>query len=420
MNDKPAGRNLHDWINAYVAYSDNTEPRESYRRWVAISAVAAALQRKCWMRLGDMIVFYPNLFIVLVGPPAARKGTAMSPIKQMLDYLGIPLAAEETSKQKLVAKLGEPGIQAEIRQPSGLMETCSSLTIYSTELAHFIGYQNQEFLTTLNKLFDCDKLDKDTISRGVEGAERTWGNLLGAITPALLMSCMPKDVVGSGFTSRALFVYEEDKARRVDFPTLTHEQKLAGEALPADLERIHMMEGEFTMTEITKTLYSKWRKHWDNVIPGDSHMLEGYADRRPTHLCKLMMIFSASRAGDMQITEVDFMRAAEILEETEEKMPRAFEGLGASPLLAVQQRVITYLAQRTITPLVDLKRLFLSEVGKIEMAEILANLEDVGYIQIGTVAGPDGKPVGSVRWLNKMEVKNAKEIDPGLPDAATA
>ena len=65
-------RQLGDWIDGFLRFTNNTEPRESYRQWTAIATIAAVLQRKCKLVWGRE-TFYPNLFTVLVGPPAARK-----------------------------------------------------------------------------------------------------------------------------------------------------------------------------------------------------------------------------------------------------------------------------------------------------------------------------------------------------------
>ena len=64
-------RALPNWIDAYLDYTEKTEPRKSYRLWAGLSTIAAVLQRKCYMRVGSEI-FYPNLYVVLTGPPAAR------------------------------------------------------------------------------------------------------------------------------------------------------------------------------------------------------------------------------------------------------------------------------------------------------------------------------------------------------------
>ena len=96
-------RQVEDWIDGYVEFTDNSESPENFRRWTAISTIAAALQRKCFVEWGT-ITWYPNMYIVLVGPSGARKGTAMGPAYDMLEELNIPMAANATTLQALIRR----------------------------------------------------------------------------------------------------------------------------------------------------------------------------------------------------------------------------------------------------------------------------------------------------------------------------
>ena len=40
-------RVLADWVDSYMEYTENTEPPEAFRRWVALSTIASVLERKC-------------------------------------------------------------------------------------------------------------------------------------------------------------------------------------------------------------------------------------------------------------------------------------------------------------------------------------------------------------------------------------
>src|SRR3990172_7399508 len=97
---------ITDWLADYLRYTDNSEPQSSYRLWTGISTIAAALERKVWLNWDDAI--YPNLYVVLVGPPAARKGTAMSQGEWFLRRLGdkrVNMAANSTTFPALVKRL---------------------------------------------------------------------------------------------------------------------------------------------------------------------------------------------------------------------------------------------------------------------------------------------------------------------------
>ncbi len=91
-------RTLSDWLDGYLEYTTNTEPPYMYHMWMGISTIASLLQRKCCLEWGTL-KFYPNMYIVLVGPPGrTRKGTAMNLAKPFLHELDIKIAAENIIK----------------------------------------------------------------------------------------------------------------------------------------------------------------------------------------------------------------------------------------------------------------------------------------------------------------------------------
>ena len=66
-------RALKDWIDSYLDFVDNSEPPQMFKLWCAISVIASALERKCYLSWGTL-TFYPNIYIVLVAPSGkARK-----------------------------------------------------------------------------------------------------------------------------------------------------------------------------------------------------------------------------------------------------------------------------------------------------------------------------------------------------------
>ena len=99
-------RILDDWIDSYLKYTDVSEPPKTYRLWSAIATISAVLQRKCYFQWGAL-TFYPNMYIILIGPPAARKGTAMDQARPFLEKLDIKMAAEAITREALIRELGK-------------------------------------------------------------------------------------------------------------------------------------------------------------------------------------------------------------------------------------------------------------------------------------------------------------------------
>ena len=102
-------RHLDDWLEGYVKFTSNSEPPELFHIWTALSVLAASLQRKCSLPWGTL-TFYPNLYVVLIAPSGkARKGTAMGPGMDLLEDLGIKMAAESTTRESLIRELKKIG-----------------------------------------------------------------------------------------------------------------------------------------------------------------------------------------------------------------------------------------------------------------------------------------------------------------------
>ena len=305
---------------------------------MGISTLAAALQRKCRLQWGTVDV-YPNLYIVLVGPSGARKGTAMGPAYDFLNDLGIKLSAEATTREALIRALHKSS-NSNVDAVTGQLKMHSSLTIFSQELTVFLGYNNMQLMTDLCDWYDCRKRwTYDTKNMGTDEILGVWVNLIGATTPDLLQSTLPRDAVGSGLTARMVLVYEPRKWKVVYVPHLSKEEIVIGKKLFTDLEQISMMGGEFKVTEKFIEKWIPWRDQNESNPPLTDIRFAGYIERRPMHMLKLSMILSASRSDSMIIDDTDLSRAEKIMIDTEKKMPRAFSGIGRAKMVDVLTKV---------------------------------------------------------------------------------
>ena len=373
-------RRLNDWIEAFVEYTDNTEPPESYRRWVAISTMASALQRKCKLIWGSE-TFFPNMYIVLVGPPAARKGTAMRTGKDLLDQIGIAVSADESSRQKLVKSLQEMGVADQ--DDMGRINFHSSMTLYSSELTVFLGYGARELLAMLCKWYDCEpRYVYDTIQRGKEEVPNVWCNLMGATTPGQLQASLPEDAVGSGFTSRVVFVYEQNKGKLVRKPTLKEEML---EPLLYDLGRARNLSGEFIIEKDAEDIYYDWYERSESESIFTDYRMEYYVQRRPTHLFKLSMIICAARGDNKLITKGDLNEAIRVIEGAEKTMAQVFAGVGANPLAGIQFRILNIVRELGPTETSVVAESLQSDASFSQFGEAIQALEQMGHIKIDII-----------------------------------
>src|SRR3990167_5802086 len=92
-------RNFADWIAA----CSNAIPGDTvvplYRAWSTLVTVGAAMQRQVWYEHGDYRVT-PNMFVVLVGPPAVAKSLAMKlPVDMCFEKLCEPIGGKQRERE---------------------------------------------------------------------------------------------------------------------------------------------------------------------------------------------------------------------------------------------------------------------------------------------------------------------------------
>lgn len=376
-------RLLTDWIGSYLEYTKKSEPPILYKTWTAISTIAACMRRKCLFKWGTIDV-YPNLYIVLVGPPGrCRKGTAMTVGENMLRELGIKLSSSSITREALIHQLktsSDTHIDA-----TGKMFLHSSLTIFSKELTVFLGYNNQQLMADLTDWFDCgDVWEYRTKNMGTDDITGVWVNLIGATTPDLLNTTLPKDAIGGGLTSRIIFVYEQDKDHTELAPFLSNKDVETGTKLLIDLEKIAMLQGTFKATDDYIENFTTWYSHADSTPPPfDDHRFAPYFERKPTHLWKLSMIVNASRTSDMVLTGDDFDRALSILTATERMMPRTFSGFGKNKDSDTLNRVMSIVGSRGRMTLTELQNMVYLDADKFTLNKIIETLSGMGFLQVG-------------------------------------
>lgn len=365
-------RELPDWLDAFLAYQERSEAPIIYQKWVGLSTLAAVLQRKVWLPWD--VDIYPNLYVVLIGPSSARKGTAMAPALELLKDLEIETSADSVTREALIksmklinynykdAETGEPIIH-------------SSMTIFSPELSVFLGYNNPELIAALTDWFDCrHPWTYLTINRGTDRIERTWVNLIGATTPDLLQKILPQDAIGIGLTSRIIFVFAQKPSRIIRFPHPGEREMLIKAQLRGDLKEIHSLQGEYIMTDGYANLYGDWYEDSVRHPVIEDPRFEHYLGRRSLHLKKMSMILSASRGGSLAIEEEDFVRAKELLEEAERFMPRIYSGYGRLYHARFMPQIQALIAERKEIKFSTLLERFMKDLDQKELKEVIGML----------------------------------------------
>lgn len=365
---------MNNWIQSYLEYTRKSEPPTLYKEWVAVSVIAAVLQRKCYIYWGDL-KFYPNMYIVLVGPSGrTRKGTAMGPGASMLNQLGVKLAAEAITREALIRELKKSN-EVAVSGTGRVGSLHSSLTIFSQELTVFLGYNNTALMSDLTDWYDCrERWTYRTKNMGTDEIVNVWVNLIGATTPELVQSTLPRDAIGGGLTSRIIFVYEREKSQLSPAPFLSEKEIQLKHDLTIELERIGTLRGRFEPTDDFIDTYIDWYVKQSENPPFEDSRFSGYIERRANHLFKLCIIHSAAIRADRVVDKEVFHMALDLLERTEVNMIHTFAGVGKGQHTDVLSRVMQYIGLKGQVTYEELMKQFYFDADRTTMDEILATL----------------------------------------------
>lgn len=385
-------RNLNDWIDGYMMLTENTEPPVLFRKWCAVSCIAAALQRKVKYKLGLSLTMNTNFYIVLVGPSATGKGTAMAFAEDIITQIpSIRLSAQATSLQALIRRMKETNL-TDVDIETGQQIFHSSMTIFSNEFTVFLGYKNNELISTLCDWYDCkERWSYDTIKRDKEEIVGVWVNLLAGTTPDNIQSALPLEAIGGGLTSRIIFVNEDKRDKLVVFPGMTEAQIQLQQMLIHDLEQVSLMAGEYKATQGALSFYHDWCVDADTNHPFHDKKFDGYLGRRRKHLLSLAMICAAAKRNQLIIYEDDIALASKMLAEVEVKMGTIFRGIGKSDISSLFNDAILFFESSSTKdiPLWVFYRRFEGDADKVMLERLLTTLEIAKYIQVIRRSGTD-------------------------------
>jgi hypothetical protein len=406
-------RELPNWLDAYLEYTENTESPTSYHTWCGLATISGALQRKVYLRWGIGQVIYPNLYVVLIGPSGrTRKGVALGIAKDILRQVpGVTIAPESSSgKQSTILVMKRAGLDFTDPTDNKTKRHCS-VTAFSEELSVFLGQGDIAYLSSLTDWYDSkDDWEYETVGRGKDSIKGVCLNLVGGTAPDWIQSMIPHEAVGGGFTSRVIFIVEESKRKIVPEHTMTVREQQLQEMLVRDLERISKLKGEVLMSREAKELYVEWYVQQTQAAEAgkpaiDDPRFAGYNERRATHIRKLLLVCSAASSDDLIIQPDDFRRAIRLLESAERNMHKTFGGFGKSRTSDATETIKDYIEKVGITTRKQLLSRFYRDIDAFTLSGIENTLREMGCIAVRPLPSKPGDSVfdKSYTWIGEKE-----------------
>lgn len=361
-------RRVPDWIRGFLEYTNILDVPIDYLRWAAISTIAGAAQRKIYMDMAHFEVM-SNLYVVLVGPPGAKKSTAIRTGLRLLKKIpGIHMAPDAPSV---------PGLMEEFKELKEVQKDHQSLNAFILELSSLYENAPEAMTDWLTKAYDCDEdLNKRTRIGGKEHIPFPWLNLIAGTTPSWIGRNIGDSELEGGLEARKIHVgYFGPRILKSARPKLTPRHKQLREDLIHDLAHISSLNGAFDFEGGEDGVAFNWYDAWyqDSNVP-DGHResgyrvaaeieaelgyrnlektppvsrfprltdfrTDGYYNRKHIHLLKVAMAVALSRKDDLVLTLEELLVAKALLEAIELDMPKVYSSVGGNNYMTDIERI---------------------------------------------------------------------------------
>ena len=382
-------RKLDDWLKSWLEYTTGKESPERMRLWSGIAAIAGVLQRRVYVRVRKQYC-YPNLYIVLVGPPGVGKGVAMKDLTPWMRGMeGIHIAPDGMTFRSLYTVLEGAVCAFKDFEAGGdaidvLEKGHHSLTAFTEELGVLLRAGDNEFIYTLCHVYDCPVyFHHKTQHAGESSFENACFNWISGTTPKGLKDIFSEKIMELGIAARMIIIYSDEK---VEVPVFAEDDKneTLEKDLKFDLTRISQINGEYQFTPEAAEALVAWVDADMPPKPKDPRF-EHYNSRRFVQIIKLCTVRAASKRQDPLITLEDFEQARSFLLEAEQVMPKAVESIGSNPYLIQQQTAIRYInafyeAHKIGTPEAALRRRLSTELDPRYADMIINDLEKARWV----------------------------------------
>lgn len=304
------------WIDQFIQYSEDFPTPYIYRKWCAIAAVAAAMERKVSLVFNKRVT-YPNMYTVLVGKPGTGKTTAMHEVYNLLSAVGVRMAPKSTTAASLYDAVAA-SVQSLMSAKGPLV--FSSLACVVDELAVWMPMYDNALMGLLSSVWDNPaKHDELRRTKDLKPLEAPGINLLIGVQPAYLGNILPPTAHEQGILARCILVYCETVLKyTLTFGDDEGFDDKAFQALTASLKRIKSMIGEMTFSEEAKALI---RTFYHTPPPITDLKFENYNARRIVFIAKLGMIASAAMGNTFVISGAHMQWAIDSLCDVEVHMP---------------------------------------------------------------------------------------------------
>lgn len=376
------------WIDNFLAYTDKTEIPRAWLEWSAINTIACSIKRNVhiWYR---GIKFFPNQYVILVGPPGIGKGEAINAAQDIAKAAGtVNYLSDWHTPQEMIDEIATGYAQFNFKPgqiSSATIGVDRSVCILAKELPVLL--QSYESLHSIFcAWWDQNEFEYKTKNKGKYLISEMCVSILGGCVPDYIRS-LGKDrlaPITGGFTARTIFVYETKKRQLIksNFGRPIRSISKLKDDLTNDLQHINTLQGELQIdTQAEAYWQTKYLEHNRQNGCFDSDASANFKSRISSHLVKTAIAICVSESDSLTVTEDHLRRATSLIEKVRDDVDIVFRAVGESPIAVGQNRVLEFIRSRGLVSYNEILKFNYRHVTNDQLIQIVYILEKAGLIE---------------------------------------
>lgn len=337
---------MKSFLENYEAFTSGNECPKVYHTWGGLAAISNLVSGRVWTDGGIYMVF-PNMYIIFVGEPGAKKSTAMRLSHRVIaEFKKIAYAPASITKEALVqmmAKEDSPCKLAFRYQDKPVF--FSHLSIFASELINLInaGGNPGGMIDFFTDVWDrCDSEFRETTkNKGDNTIVRPFISITGCMTNDTVKMLQSLKIISSGMTRRCLFIHGDLAEKPVAFPDVTEEQREAFKNLVALGVKLQNVCGEFAWENEARQKYEEfYHMVWQQKRKESSTILKQFLETKPEYVIKVaMLLWLSERTDSLVLTAENVVKSYNLVTSVEKGGALLFEGAGRNQLSAIAQGI---------------------------------------------------------------------------------
>lgn len=337
------------WISELLTEFNDVETPISWIYWSLLTCISSVAANAYTLRaLKGNVIYYPNLYVMLLGESGLGKGFPVNLAKRLVQQANSTrVIAGRSSIQAIIKELAT----TKSEQGKPLIKDARGF-IVNGELSTAI-IADPDSLTILTDLFDRNynnQWNNLLKGDGVEKLTEPYITCLFGSSPAHFYDSIPPANIEGGYIGRNLVIYEEQRSKDLDLldsqEESIEEDKFISYIVPKyvpHLVNISKHKAKFVPDEKARAAFNTWRRSWraNQSVYNDK---TGFVNRVPDHVLKVAMCLSLSRYDfNGCIQEPDIKEAIEKITSLIYANQKAAEGGGLDPKAEQTKKVVDYL-----------------------------------------------------------------------------